>query len=156
MHGGGARANGYASCCSPAKIGGASGYIISCSATANQISSLQRQRPFFADSSLMPVFAIEALQQLDWTSCSDQLADSNIPSRNPVRSKQALLKEQISSQRCCKCRAVIVRHAGILCMLMRLMLSVYHAWGNPTLTLRSARLNARTASALVLPLCAHE
>ncbi len=42
MHGSGKQAN----------MGGASGYIISCPATASQISSLQRQTPFFADSSL--------------------------------------------------------------------------------------------------------
>ncbi len=51
-------------------------------------------------------------------SCSDQLADSLIPCGYTVRSKKALLKEQISAQRCCKCRAVIVRCAGIPCTLM--------------------------------------
>ncbi len=77
------------------------------------------------------------------TSCSDQLADSVIPCGYSVRSKKALLEEQISAQRCCKCRAIIVRRVGIPYTLMTLMLSVCHAWGN-----------ARTASVSVLPLCA--
>ncbi len=127
----------------PAKMRGESGYIISCSATASQISSLQWRRPFFADSSLKPRSAVEMPQQLDWTSCSDHLADSVISCGYPVRSKKALLEEQISAQPCCKCRAVIVRRAGIPCTLMTLTLSVCHAWEN-----------ARTASASVLPFCA--
>ncbi len=41
---------------------GASGYIISCPATASQISSLQRRTPFFADSLPMPGSAVETPQ----------------------------------------------------------------------------------------------
>ncbi len=83
-------------------------------------------------------------------SCSDQLADSLIPCGYTVRSKKALLKEQISAQRCCKCRAVIVRCAGIPCTLMTLTLSVCHAWGNPTVMLRSAGRIARIVSVFSL------
>ncbi len=43
-------------------------------------------------------------------------------------------------------------HAGLPCTLMTLTLSVCHAWGNPTLTLRSAGLTSLIAR--VLPLCA--
>ncbi len=64
-------------------------------------------------SSLTPRSDVEVPQQQDWTSCSDQLADSVIPCRYPVRSKKALLEEQISAQCCCKCCAIIVRRAGI-------------------------------------------
>ncbi len=64
------------------------------------------------------------------TSCSHHLADSVIPCGYPVRSKKALLKEQISAQRCCKCRAVNVRCAGIPCTLMTLMMNMCHAWVN--------------------------
>ncbi len=46
-------------------------------AAASQISSLQRGRVFV--SSLTPIFAIETPQQLDWTSCNDQLADPVYP-----------------------------------------------------------------------------
>ncbi len=88
-------------------------------AAASQIISLQRRRPFSTDSSLMPRSAVEAPQQLDWTSCSNQLADLVILCRYPVRSKEALLKEQISAHR-----------------------------------VRSAGLNACSASFSVLPLCA--
>ncbi len=79
-------------------------------------------------------------------SCRNQLADPVIPCGYLVRSKKALLEEQISAQRCCKCRAVIVRRVGIPCTLMSLTLSVCHAWGNPTLTLCSVGLITRTAS----------
>ncbi len=71
-------------------------YQLLCHAT--QISSLPRRRPLFADSSLTPGSAVKAPRQLDWTSCSDQLANSVIPCRNLVRSKKALLKEQIFSR----------------------------------------------------------
>ncbi len=46
------------------------------------------------------------------TSYSNQLADSVLPCGYPVRSKKALLEEQISTQRCCKCHAFIVRRVG--------------------------------------------
>ncbi len=83
-------------------------------ATASQISSLQRRRPFFY----------------------------------PVRSKKALLEEQISAQRCCKCRAVIVRRAGIPCTLMILTLSVCHAWGMLALRVFQTCLSALVVSFL--------
>ncbi len=66
----------------------------------------------------MPRSTVETPQQLDWTSCSDQLA---APAAIRRRSKRASLKEQISARRCCKCCAVIVRHAGLPCMLMTLL-----------------------------------
>ncbi len=79
-----------------------------------------------------------------WTSCSNQLAHLVIPCRYPVSSKKALREEQNFSA------ALLQMHAGIPCTLMTLTLSVCHAWGNPTLTLHSAGLNATTASVSVL------
>ncbi len=76
------------------------------------------------------------------TSCSDQLADLVIPCGYLVRSKKALVEDQISAQRCCKCRAVIVRRAGIPCALMTLTLSVCHAWGNLIRRCDTSSLNA--------------
>ncbi len=54
----------------------------------------------------MPRSAVETPQQLNWTSCSGQLADSDrSPAAIQWRSKRASLKEQISAQRHCKtCR----------------------------------------------------
>ncbi len=98
-------------------------------------------------SSLTPGSAIEMPQQPDWTSRSDQLADSVIPCSHPASIQRASLKRKVS-RRCCKCHAVIVRRAGIPCTL-----SVCHAWGNPTL--RSAGLTALIARISVLPLCTH-
>ncbi len=69
VYGYAARHSGYA----------ASGYISGRFAVASQISSLQRRRPFLADSSLTSRFAVETTQQLDWTSCSDQLTDPVYP-----------------------------------------------------------------------------
>ncbi len=124
-------------------MGGASGYINGRVATASQISSLQRRRPFFADAEICHWSTSAAgLGPLAATS----LQTRSSPCGYPVRSKNALLEEHISAQRCCKCRAVIVRCAGIPCTLMTLTLSVCHTWGNPTL--RSAGLNACTASFL--------
>ncbi len=122
-------------------------------ATPSQISSLQRRTPFFADSSLTPESAIETPQAAALGSRSNQLADSVIPCSHPALIQRASLKEQIS-RRCCKCRAVIVRCSGLPCMLMTLTLSVCHAWGNPTLMLRSAELTALIARVSVLPLFA--
>ncbi len=51
--------------------------------------------------------------------------------------------------------AVIVRRAGLPCMLMTLTLSVCHAWENPMLMLRSVGLIALIARVSALPLCAH-
>ncbi len=78
------------------------------------------------------------------TSRSDQLADLVNPCSHPVSIQRASQKEQIS-RRCCKCSAIIVRRACLHCMQMTLTLIVCHAWGNPTLMLRSARLTALTA-----------
>ncbi len=89
-----------------------------------------RIKPCILESYISGRFAATSPQQLDWTSCSNQLADLAIPCGYPVRYKKALLEEQISAQRCCKSRAVIVRCAGIPCTLMTLTLSVCHAWGN--------------------------
>ncbi len=83
------------------------------------------------------------------TSRSNQLADSVIPCSHPASIQRSSLKEQIS-QLCCKCCAVIVRHAGLPCKRMTLTLSVCHAWGNTTLTLRSAGLTALIARVSVL------
>ncbi len=54
-------------------------------ATATPISSLQRQTPFFADSSLTPGSAVEMPQQPDWTSRSAQLTDPVIPAAIRLR-----------------------------------------------------------------------
>ncbi len=86
----------------PAKMGGASGYISF--AAASPISSLQRQRPFFVDSSLTPRSAVEAPQKLDWTSCSDQLADSAIPCGYPVRSRRANASAALLQMPCHHCK----------------------------------------------------
>ncbi len=115
-------------------MGGASGYIISCPATASQIYSLQRRRAFFADAEICRWSASAA--ELG-TLAATSLQTRSSPGGYPVRSKKALLEEQISAQHCCKCRT------GIPCTLMTLMLSVCHAWGNSTLTLCSAGLNPR-------------
>ncbi len=48
-------------------------------ASASQISSLQRQTPFFADSLLTPGSAVETPQAAGLGLCSDQLADLVIP-----------------------------------------------------------------------------
>ncbi len=125
----------------------ASGYM----ATVSQISSLQWQTPFFADSSLMPGSAVETPKAAGLGPRSDQLTDSVIPCSHPASILRASLKEKIS-QRCCKCHAVIVRCAGPPCMWMTLTLSVCHACGNPTLTPPSAGLTAPIARTSVLPL----
>ncbi len=113
----------------PARMGGASGYISGRFAAASQISSLQGRRFFLADSSLTPRFAIETPQQLDWTSCSAQLT---LPSLSPAsirwRPKRASQKSKFM-RRSFKCRAVIVRRAGLPCTLMTVTLSVCHAFG---------------------------
>ncbi len=69
-------------------------------------------------------------------------------------SKRASQKERLSTRRCCKCCAVIVRRAGLPCTPMTVMLNVCHAWGNPTLTLCSAGLTALTTRVSVSTLCA--
>ncbi len=97
MHGGGERANCYA--------------------------ARQNGRGIWQYNQL-PATALKRLSNRIRTSCSDQLADSAIPCGYPLRSKKALLEEQISTQLCCKCRAIIVRLAGIPCTLMTLTLSV--------------------------------
>ncbi len=112
-------------------MGGASGYVNGRFAAASQISSHQRWRPFFADAGIR---CWNASSSRIRTSCSDQLADSVIPCSHPASIQRASLKEQISWH-FCKCRVVIVRHAGLPCTLMTLTLSVCHASGNPTLTL---------------------
>ncbi len=79
-------------------------YQLLCHRNSDFFSSARK--PLFADSLLTPGSAVNAPRQLDWTSCSDQLANSVIPCRNLVRSKKALLKEQIFSRvECshCKC-----------------------------------------------------
>ncbi len=97
------------------------------------------------DSSLMPGSAVETPQQSDWTSCCTQLAYSVIPCSHLASVKRAS-KIVNFKRRCCKCRAVIVRCAGLPCTRMTLMLNVYHAWGNPTLMPPSAGLIALTES----------
>ncbi len=109
-------------------MGGASGYII----------SFSDEDPFSLTLRWCRNLPLKCLSSRTRTSCSDQLADSVHPCGYPVRSRKALLEEQISAQHCCICRAVIVRRAWIPCTLMTLALSVCQAWGNPTLTLRSA------------------
>ncbi len=76
------------------------------------------------------------------TSCSAQLADSVIPCSHLASIHRASKRANFKERRCCKCRAVIVRRAGLPCTRMTLTLSVYHAWENPTLMLCSAGLIA--------------
>ncbi len=135
IHGGGERAKGYAPRHSPPKWEG--GWLYNpLLATASQISSLQRRRPFFADAEICR-----------WSALGAELGPAFRLGHlcgYPVRSKKALLEEQISVQRCYKCCAFIVRRAGIPCTLMTITPSMFHAWGNPKLMLRSAGLIART------------
>ncbi len=143
--------------CSPpylAKMGGASVYIVHCLSPHLRFLLFSDEDPSSLTLRWRRDLPLKHLSSRIGTSCSHQLADSVIPCGYLVKSKKVLLEEQISAQRCCKCRAVIVRRAGIPCTLMTLTLSVCHAWGNPTLTLRSAGLIACTASVSVLPLCA--
>ncbi len=81
------------------------------------------------------------------------LAVTSLQTRSSPAVQRASLKEKIS-RLCCKCRAIIVRRAGLVCTLRTLTLSVCHAWGNPKLTLHSAGLTALIARVSVLPLCA--
>ncbi len=46
------------------------------------------------------------------------------------RQTKSLTKRTNLARRCCKCRTVIVRHAGLPCTPMTLTLGVCHAWGN--------------------------
>ncbi len=101
-------------------MGAASGYVISCPATASQISSLQRRTPFFADARICRWNASSSRIR---TSRSHQVVDSVIPCSHPASIQRASLKEQIS-RRCYKCCAVIVRRAGLPCMRTTLTPSV--------------------------------
>ncbi len=130
MRGGGAWTNGYAARHSPPKWEGR---------LSIQSTALPPHLRFllFSDEDRSSLtlrwcrdLPLKRLSSRIRTSCSDQLAESVIPCGYLVRSKKALLEEQISAQHCCKCHAVIVRCAGIPCTLMTLTLSVCHAWGN--------------------------
>ncbi len=126
-------------------MGGASGYIIAaCHRISDFFSSVTKTllRWLFTDAEICR-----------WSASAAGLGPT-FRLGHPLRlsGKKALLEEQISAQRCCKCHAVIVRRAGIPCTLMTLTLNMCHAWGNPTLMLRSAGLITRTASVSILPL----
>ncbi len=108
-------------------MGGASGYIISRLPPHLRFLLFSDEDPSLLTLLWRRDLPLKRLSSQIRTSCSDQLGDSVIPSRYPVGSKKALLEEQISAQRCCKCCAVIVRRARIPCTLMTLTLSVWHA-----------------------------
>ncbi len=82
-------------------MGGASGYII----------SFSDEDPFSLTLRWCRNLPLKCLSSRTRTSCSDQLADSVIRCGYPVRSRKALLEEEISAQHCCICRAVIVRES---------------------------------------------
>ncbi len=91
-------------------MGGASGYI-SGFAAASQISSLQRQRPFFSDSLLMPGSAVETPQAvglgpLTATSLQTRSYPAAIRRRSKEPFKENLMALlQMSRHHCKTCRS---------------------------------------------------
>ncbi len=119
-------------------------------ATASQISSLQRRIPFFADSLLTAGSAVEmpqaaGLGPLAATSLQTQTSPAAIlrRSKEPHKRENFTALLQMPRHHCKTCKVSPARgwHSRWVC----------HAWGNPTLALRSAGLTALIARVSVLP-----
>ncbi len=133
----------------PARMGGASGYIMRAFAKANQISSPSEttsrysifavERAFAADPDLTQIHRLSAAR----SACSSW-STYFLPLSSDSLFRELLYKSKFI-RHCYKCRAVFVTHAGIPCTLLTNSVSVFHAWAPPKLKQHSLGRNVTTA-----------